>query len=254
MDKQAVKQAMGRLGICVVVPTYNNASTVGGVLESIGEYCDDVIVVNDGSPDATAGLLEGWKDKVTVIGYRPNRGKGYALRRGFAEAAARGFRYAVSIDSDGQHMASDLHKFVEQIESRPGALLVGSRDLRQENMPGGNSFANRFSNFWFHLHTFRRLPDTQSGYRLYPLGAVNGMRIFTGRYEAELEMLVRAAWKGVDIVPVPIEVYYAPPGERVSSFRRGRDFLRISLLNAALTFGAFFYGWWAIAWHKTFRR
>ena len=254
MNKDDVKKAMARLGICVVVPTYNNAATLGSVLDSLGEYCGDVIVVNDGSPDATGELLDARRDGIAVIGYSPNRGKGYALMRGFREATARGFRYVVSIDSDGQHKASDLHRFIEEIETHPDALLVGSRNLHQENMPGGNTFANKFSNFWFRLHTFCRLPDTQSGYRLYPLDAVKGMRIFTRRYEAELELLVRAAWKGVEIRPVTIEVYYAPQGERVSSFRPGRDFTRISLLNAALTFGAVFYGWPVIGLRKLFNR
>lgn len=86
---------------------------------------------------------------VGSISYAPNRGKGYALRRALRYAAEHGYRYMLTIDSDGQHYASDIPKFVEEIAKTPDALLVGARNLRSDNMPGKNTFANKFSNFWF---------------------------------------------------------------------------------------------------------
>lgn len=110
-------------------------------------------------------------------------------------------------------------------------------------MPGGNTFANKFSNFWFTVQTFKRLPDTQTGYRLYPLHKLSGTRLITSRYEAELELLVFAAWRGVELVSVPVRVYYPPEGERVTHFRPTADFARISVLNTVLCFLAVVYGW-----------
>ena len=121
-------------------------------------------------------------------------------------------------------------------------MLVGSRNLRMENMPGGNTFANKFSNFWFRLQTGVNLPDTQSGFRLYQLNRIGKLHLLTSRYEAELELLVFLCWKGVQMRPVGIRVYYPPEGERVTHFRPFWDFFRISVLNTVLCVFALFYG------------
>lgn len=239
---------------CIIIPTYNNSQTLGAVICAVMEQGLDVMVINDGSTDSTAQVLETFKDKIQIIHYQPNRGKGMALRVGFDKAIHAGYRYAITIDSDGQHFASDIPKFIAQIQEHPDTMIVGCRFLEQENMPSKNSFANRFSNFWFTLQTLGRLPDTQSGFRLYPLRKIIGMRLLTTRYECELEMLVRLAWSGTELRPIPISVYYAPQGERISHFRPGRDFLRISLLNTALTILALVYGYPRMAIHKIFKK
>jgi glycosyltransferase involved in cell wall biosynthesis len=228
------------LRCCVIVPTYNNAPSLQAVIDDVLQYVADVIVVNDGATDATSEIWASNK-AVTVIDYHPNRGKGYALKQGFKCASDNGFRYAITFDSDGQHMGSDIVVFLDKIQQYPDSLIVGSRLLRQQNMPGGNTFANKFSNFWFRLQTGINLPDTQSGFRLYPLNKIRRMHFLTSRYEAELEMLVRAAWKGINVCCVPISVYYPPPNERVSHFRPFWDFFRISVLNTFFTFVAFLY-------------
>ena len=110
-------------------------------------------------------------------------------------------------------------------------------------MPGGNTMANRLSNFWFAAQTGIRLPDTQTGFRLYPLRRLSGVHLITARYEAELELLVFAAWAGVELLSVPVRVYYPPQGERVTHFRPFADFMRITLLNTAFWLVALFYGW-----------
>ena len=235
--------------ICVVIPTYNNSGTIASVIESALAYCQDVLVVSDGADDATLEAIRAFGEKISWVSYTPNRGKGYALKQAFSYARARGFDYAITMDSDGQHFAEDIPVFQRAIESGDGkTLYVGSRCLSAENMPSGNTFANKFSNFWFALQTLRRLPDTQTGYRAYPLARC--VMPLTHRYEAELEMLVRSAWRGIHIVPLPVKVYYAPVGERVSHFRKGRDFTRISLLNTVLTLAAICYGWPSMLYHK----
>ncbi len=232
---------MARQAGCVaVIPVYNNAGTVGDVVRGVLSYIEDVIVVNDGSTDGTGDILAGI-DGIELVGYADNRGKGHALRRGFDRAIERGFRYALTIDADGQHFPEDIVRFLEQAHGTPDALIIGARNLAQENMPAKNSFANRFSNFWFRLETGRKMDDTQSGFRLYPLESMRGMRFITGGYEFELESAVRLAWRGVPVVNIPVRVYYAPDRERVSHFRPMRDFTRISLLNSVLVLAALFY-------------
>jgi glycosyltransferase involved in cell wall biosynthesis len=235
------------LGCCVIIPTYNNEKTLEEVIIRVLEYTDRIIVVNDGSTDRTAQILETFSN-LNVIRLPENKGKGYALRQGFKEAARQGFLYAITIDSDGQHLPQDLPKFVEKAVSEPKALIIGARDLDQAGIPGGTSFGNRFSNFWTMVETGFKLPDTQSGYRLYPLEKLGKMRFLTRRFEFEIEVLVKAAWKGIKLTSVPVGVVYQKKGERVSHFRPFTDFARISLLNTCLVLLAllFFRPWMII--------
>jgi 3-hydroxymyristoyl/3-hydroxydecanoyl-(acyl carrier protein) dehydratase len=238
-----LESEMKHLGVCVLIPTYNNSRFLPAVLDAVLSRTSSVIVVNDGATDDTDQVLERYQATVKTVSYRKNRGKGYALRRGFDEAEALGYRYVITLDSDGQHAISDLPLFLEAIKQHPGAMIIGSRKLKQANMPKKNTFANRFSCFWFALQTGRKLPDTQTGFRLYPLAAMKQMRPFTSRYEAELELLVRAAWRNIPQIPIPIQVHYPPKGERITHFRPGADFLRISLLNTCLVCLALCYGY-----------
>jgi glycosyltransferase involved in cell wall biosynthesis len=231
------------MDICIVIPTYNNQQFLMPVLDAVLKYTASVIVVNDGSTDSTNEVLAHYQSQINIVSYSPNRGKGYAIGRGFDKAEELGFSHVITMDSDGQHLAGDLPLFVEAIEKNPKALIIGSRLLKQKNMPGKNTFANKFSNFWFTLQTGIKLPDTQTGFRLYPLEQMKGMRSFTSRYEAELELLVRAAWSNIPLIPIPIHVYYPEKSERVSHFRPGMDFFRISLLNTLFVFVAIFYGY-----------
>lgn len=131
---------------------------------------------------------------------------------------------------------------IEAIEKEPDTLLVGARNLASDNMPGKNTFANKFSNFWFTLETGIKLQDTQSGYRLYPIQRMNVDKwYYTAKYEFELEALVFAAWGGITVKNIPVHVYYPPQEERVSHFRPFRDFTRISILNTVLVLVTFLW-------------
>ena len=145
-----------KLGCAVVIPTYNNDRTLAEVIAGVGHYCADIFVVNDGSTDRTAEVLASTRN-IRVIAYARNRGKGYALRTGLRAAREAGFRYALTIDSDGQHYPDDITRFIERIEEHPDALLIGARNLTADNMPSKNTFANRFSNFWYLVETGQRL-------------------------------------------------------------------------------------------------
>jgi glycosyltransferase involved in cell wall biosynthesis len=239
MDK-LISDRFRDLNVCVVVPTYNNATTLGIVLKSILHYTDRIIVVNDGSTDATADVLEKFP-AVEVVGYKQNQGKGYALRKGFRRSVERGYAYAITIDSDGQHFADDLPRFLDKLTGHHHAIIIGSRNMAQASVPGKSSFGNKFSNFWFWVETGIRRNDTQSGYRLYPVRALDRIAFFTKKFEFEIEVLVRAAWNGIEVLEVPVKVFYAEKASRISHFRPFRDFTRISILNTFLVLVAFLY-------------
>jgi glycosyltransferase involved in cell wall biosynthesis len=234
-DSQACKNKLHNVKCCVIIPTYNNCNTVEKVVRSVQQFADNVIVVNDGSTDTTLEILQRFNN-ITLVSYLKNKGKGYALRQGFKKADEMGFEYAITLDSDGQHFAEDIPTFAEKIEKEPGKLIVGARNMSQDGVPGKSSFGHKFSNFWYRIETGINLPDTQSGFRLYPVKPIAQKQYFTRKFEFEIEVLVRAAWWGIPVTAVPIKVFYAPRKERVSHFRPFRDFARISVLNTVLVF------------------
>lgn len=243
-EGQTYKQQMDALQCVVIIPTYNNAGTVCSVISDVKEYSDHIIVVNDGSTDDTRTLINNIPG-ITVIDYAKNMGKGHALAKGIRKAIELGYRYAITIDSDGQHFADDIPVFIKRISEVPDSLLIGARNLKADNMPSKNTFANRFSNFWYKVETGMTLSDTQSGYRLYPLDRIKKIHTITSGYEFEVEIIVRSAWCGINVENVPVKVYYAPKGERVSHFKPFKDFTRISILNTVLVLIAFlvYYPW-----------
>lgn len=227
----------------IVIPTFNNAGTIADVVQRSLSLGLPLIVVNDGSTDGTDMILRRIRqlnpEHVHVITLPSNQGKGAALKAAFKYALREGYSYAVTLDADGQHSPEEIPVLLEK--ARDMTLVIGSRNISAEGMPSGNTFANKFSNFWFFVQTLRHLPDTQSGFRVYPLKGISFMRLMTNRYEAELFLLVFSAWKGISLVPVPIHVSY--PVDRVSHFRPILDFLRITLLNISLCVTAILYGY-----------
>ena len=216
---------------CILIPTFNNQKTLSRVIDGVLAYSsEDIIVINDGSTDDTASILATYGEKIIVLTNKINKGKGFSLRRGFKEAIRLGYKNAISIDSDGQHLPSDIPLFIETALENPGALLMGSRNMMQEGVPGKSSFGNKFSNFWFKFETGLTLPDTQTGFRLYPLDPLEKIRLFTSKFETEIEIIVKLAWRDVKIIPIDIQVIY-DSNERVTHFRPFRDFTRISILN-----------------------
>ena len=232
------QELLNSTSFCVIVPTYNNHKTLRKVLDSVLDFTPNVIIVNDGSTDETFEILQSYS-QLKQIHHPNNLGKGRALRNGFRKAIEMKFEYAITIDSDGQHFASDIPSFIEEIQKEPNSLLIGSRNMTQENVPKKSSFGNKFSNFWFKFETGIKLDDTQSGFRLYPLNLIP-KKFYTNKFEFEIEVIVRSAWKGITVKNIPIQVLY-DPAERVSHFRPFRDFTRISILNTVLVTNALLY-------------
>ncbi|MFN3405243.1 MAG: DUF2062 domain-containing protein [Cytophagaceae bacterium] len=240
LTKSTYRKKFTEFNCCILIPTYNNAHALAGVINDVLEYTSNIVIINDGSTDNTREILQSFPD-ITVHHQPKNMGKGMALRTGFKVALEKGYHYAITIDSDGQHMAEDLPVFIDKLELEPGSIIIGARNMDQATVPGKSNFGNKFSNFWFWFETGITLPDTQSGYRLYPLRELKDFKWFTVKYEFEIEVIVRAAWKGIKVLSVPVKVYYAPKEERVSHFRPFKDFSRVGVLNTVLVTLAILY-------------
>lgn len=232
MNLSEVRNAISEKKICVLIPTYNNEKTLKRVIDGVLDYTEDIIVVNDGSTDSTREILRSYS-QIEVIDLPENKGKGNGLKIGFRKAKELGYDYAITIDSDGQHYPDDIPVFVEALlNEKEDVLLIGNRNMSQDGIPKKSSFGNRFSNFWFWFETGIKLEDTQSGYRLYPLHKIP-KKYFTPKFEFEIEIIVRTAWRHIPVKNVPVKVLY-DPAERVSHFRPFKDFTRISILNTIL--------------------
>lgn len=236
-DEISIK--ISNLKCCVIIPTYNNDQTLKKVIDDVLNYTIHIIIVNDGSTDNTSEILKEYVSRLQIINFPKNKGKGLALRRGFERACQEGFEYAITIDSDGQHFADDIPVFIDELEKYKEVLLIGSRNMAHDSVPKGSSFGNKFSNFWYWIETGKKLTDTQSGFRVYPLKTLNNIKFYTTKFEFEIESIVKVAWRGIPVKNVPIRVLYH--GDRVSHFRPYKDFARISVLNTWLVLVAFFY-------------
>jgi len=239
MNIQEVQNAISKNKICVLIPTYNNEKTLKRVIDGVLDYTENIIVVNDGSTDSTSQILSNYS-QISILSLPENKGKGNGLKVGFRKAKELGFDFAITIDSDGQHYPDDIPVFVQALlEEKEDVLLIGNRNMSQDGIPRKSSFGNNFSNFWFWFETGIKLEDTQSGYRLYPLKKIP-KKYFTPKFEFEIEIIVRTAWRHIPVKNVPVKVLY-DPAERVSHFRPFRDFTRISILNTILVFITLIY-------------
>lgn len=210
---------------CVIIPVFNHANALPGVVQGAQAYCP-VIVVDDGSTDnpvVPAGA--------TLVRFEQNRGKAAALRAGFAKAVELGFTHAITMDADGQHFAEDLPAFLAEAARSPAAFLVGVRDFVAAGAPPRRRRANAVSRYWFRVATGVRLGDSQCGFRCYPLGPFLKLRVRSERYAYEFETLVRTLWAGQALIPIPVRVRYEPDLVRGSHFRPVADFVKITNLQ-----------------------
>lgn len=224
----------------VIAPTYNNAGTLGDVVDRLLAGALPVIVVNDGATDDTAAILAaraagGAGDRLTVVTHPHNRGKAAALRTGFAAAAERDFTHAITIDTDGQHDPVHIPPLCEAAAAFPSALVLGVRAERTTASPSLNKLGWWMSALGIWLETGVRVLDSQCGLRVYPLELVQNVRCRAGRFGFEAEIITRAVWAGFFIVEVPVTCHYFEEGRRVSHFRPWRDGVHGFLMHAGLT-------------------
>ena len=147
-----VSDQFNECGACVIIPTYNNAASLARVIDDVAGYTRNIIIVNDGSTDDTLAVVEQFPF-IKLVSYNKNVGKGWALRKAFSFATELNYKYAVTIDSDGQHFAKDLPAFIERLLVAPDAIIIGARNMDQASVPGKSSFGHKFSNFWFKVET-----------------------------------------------------------------------------------------------------
>lgn len=209
--------------VCVLIPAYNEEKRVGAVVREVLEYCPDVVVIDDGSPDDTDKVAA--EAGATVLEHVHNQGKGAALQTGFDYARANGYDLALTLDADGQHAPSDIPAFLQAYERTHSPVLVGNRMGHVRDMPWNRRFVNRFMSDLLSRVMGQYVPDSQCGYRLYHRSAFpeGPYDAHSQRFAAESEILLRLALQGRKIGAVTIQTIY---GDETSKVRPLADTLR----------------------------
>ena len=211
--------------------TYNNEITLPKILDGVLTYTEAIILVNDGSTDLTEELLVNYQT-ITILHLPKNKGKGNALKKGFKKALEMGYERAITLDTDGQHFPDDLPAFITALEKSEdkNLFIIGDRNMNEADVLATSAKGNRVSGFWVRSVTGLQLTDTQSGFRLYPIKALQKIRFlrWTSKFEFETEVIVRSHWRGIRVMNIPIKVLY--PKDRVSHFRPFMDIARIVVL------------------------
>jgi glycosyltransferase involved in cell wall biosynthesis len=217
------------MSILAVVPAYQAARTVERVVaELVARFVGEpgVLVVDDGSDDATADLAR--RAGARVVRHRHNRGKGAALRTGLAWASRWGADRVVTVDADGQHPADEAWRIAGYPAPR-AALVLGVRNLVAAGAPGNSRFSNALSNSFLSCFGGMKLCDTQCGLRRYPVSETLELGAWADGFAYEAEVVLRAARAGYPIEQVPVRVLYPAPEQRLSHFHVVRDPARIVL-------------------------
>ncbi len=232
---QSPEKVSGRSRFALIIPLYNHEEKVADVVLGVLKLGWPVFVVDDGSTDSSYERIKAIGG-IVILRHRENEGKGAAIRTGFA-AAAQVADWAVTIDADGQHHPEDVTHLIRAIPENQRPIIIGRReDMLTPDIPWTSRFGRQFSNFWVWLSGGPRMTDSQSGMRLYPLPEAMNMKVKARRFQFEVEILVKAAWKGIPVIEAPIRVTYQPGSGRISHFRPFVDFLRNSATFSRLIF------------------
>ena len=216
----------------LVIPVYNHVKTLRSVVEGGLSQGFPLLVVDDGSSD---GCLDSIADLPIERHRIPvNVGKGGAILAAAELAHRSGYQAIITIDADGQHDPADARRLLDTASSSWPCIVIGARIMETLNVPRSSVFGRDFSNFWVRLECGETLPDTQSGYRLYPVELLNRVGFLSRRYTFEIEVLVRGSWAGLPLLSTPVSVYYPPGDERISHFHKFKDNLRLSCLHTFL--------------------
>lgn len=235
----------------IVAPTYNNAGTLLAVLRQVAALNLPMIVVNDGSTDATVEILQSLTDELHtgsplpaavlplhVLRHQFNRGKAAALATGFAYADRSSFTHVVTIDTDGQHDAQQIPALLEAAARHPAALILGTRDPHSAGYPFASRFGRWFSNSLIRLESGINVRDSQCGLRVYPLELIARVPCRCGHFSFETEILTRCGWAHAQVIQTPVSCVYFPRETRVSHFRPVRDSARSLGMHSGLLIGA----------------
>ncbi|MGD9015514.1 MAG: glycosyltransferase family 2 protein [Candidatus Omnitrophota bacterium] len=202
--------------VCIIIPTYNESLAIGGLVRQIHKHGWDVLVVDDGSSDATAQISQ--DNGAIVLRNQENQGKGFSLIRGLKYVLDKNFDAAITMDGDGQHSPEDILRFINEAQVSQAGIIIGNRMQSTDKMPAIRVLTNKFMS-WFISRLIRQsIPDTQCGFRLIKKELLARLKFTTHRFETESEILFQASNLGYHIQSVPIKTIYQKEKSQINPF------------------------------------
>ena len=213
--------------IAVIIPIYNSAKYLTELFSRISNYIpmQNIIAINDASHDNSAEICE--NSGINLINFSHNRGKGAALQAGFQEAIAKGFSFAISIDSDLQHKPEDIPNFLKKQAESKADMVIGKREFSFQTMPWARIFSNSTTSKIVSIASKQKIYDSQSGYRMYKLAPLTKMNFISERYQFETEVILKFSKLNCTFAFVPIDTIYNDEVSYISHFRDIWNFIKI---------------------------
>lgn len=196
-----------RVNTCVIIPTYNEAKSIGSIVKSIRSQNLEVLVVDDGSKDGTYKVAA--DNGAVVVRNFTNLGKGASLIKGFDYALERDFDAVITMDGDGQHLPEEIPFFIRQAAYSTGHIFIGNRMQKTRKMPFLRVYTNKFMSWFISLIAKQDIPDTQCGFRLIKKEALKKLDLLSSRFEIESEILVKGSRLGFKIESIPVKSVYS---------------------------------------------
>lgn len=216
--------------ICVIIPTYNEAKNIAGIIGRVRRQGLEAVVIDDGSQDKTHEIAQ--DSGAIVLRNQVNQGKGSSLIKGFNYAQGMGFDAVITMDGDGQHLPEEIPYFIRLATYSNSSIFIGNRMLKRKNMPYVRLLTNKLMSWIISFVARQDIPDTQCGFRLIKKEALERINLDTSKYETESEIIIKASRLGFKIESVPIKTIYEGEKSQINPFF---DTLRfIKFIAAAL--------------------
>jgi glycosyltransferase involved in cell wall biosynthesis len=232
-SENAVRSPSTPLSVCALIPAYNEAEVIAGVVNGVRPHVARVLVVDDGSDDGTAEAAEQVGAECVRLG--SNQGKGRAIRAGLAQVLDAGHTHVLLMDGDGQHRPEDVPALIARAIATGADLVIGARGFDRTRMPASRHFSNTVGSRVASWLVGARIDDSQCGFRLVRVSRLRRLRLNARRYEIEMEMLIKIRLDGGTIAHAPVAMVYAG-GVARSKMHPVRDTVRICLWSLGYRF------------------
>lgn len=216
-----------KIKVAAIIPFFNEENFILDVVNRTLNYVDLVIAVNDGSTDNSAALLKNFENLILVSNEK-NFGKGFALQKGFEKAVSLKAEIIITLDADDQHKPEMIPDFVEGIKDCD--LVIGNRLHDISTMPLHRRFSNKITSFLLSKKLGIEIKDSQCGFRAYRLEVLEKVRTIFSGFEAESEMIVKAARNNFKIKFIDIPTIYGNQKSKMKSFQAIKGFIKVLMI------------------------
>ena len=211
--------------ICAVIPAYNEEKKIGPVLKKVKNHAIDVIVIDDGSMDNTAGIAEG--ENAYLIRHASNEGKGKALRDGFRFALEKGYDFIITLDADGQHDTKEIPSFIDKIGNSDTGIIIGNRLHSPAGMPLYRLFINKLFSKIASIVCRQNIPDTACGYRIIKKEVLQSINLISDKFDIEPEIIIKSAKAGFNIGFINIRCIYGREFSHIRPLQYWNNFFKL---------------------------